>query len=236
MASTSPSTPARWSRSWDRPGPARARSCTSSACCTPRTSTTAPRPELTFDGRDMVDLGDRERTRIRAREMGFVFQDFNLVPTLTAFENVMLACDYAGTNGADRTDRDARGARHRRARRPGRPPAVRALRRRAAAGRHRPRARQQASAGPRRRADRQPRFGAIRGGARAASAIQPRARADVHPGDPRQRGRRRLRPHRQDARRPDPRARAGRAARRAAMVERPMPVETGSLVGATPGG
>ena len=59
-----------------------------------------PRPELTFDGRDMIDLGDRERTRIRAREMGFVFQDFNLIPTLTAFENVMLACDYAGTNGA----------------------------------------------------------------------------------------------------------------------------------------
>ncbi len=60
-----------------------------------------PRPELTFEGRDMVDLGDRERTRIRAREMGFVFQDFNLVPTLTAFENVMLACDYAGTTGAE---------------------------------------------------------------------------------------------------------------------------------------
>jgi ABC-type lipoprotein export system ATPase subunit len=66
-----------------------------------------PRPSLTFDGRDMVDLGDRDRTRIRAREMGFVFQDFNLVPTLTAFENVMLACDYAGTSGAD-----ARGATH----------------------------------------------------------------------------------------------------------------------------
>ena len=60
-----------------------------------------PRPELTFDGRDMVTLGDRERTRIRAREMGFVFQDFNLVPTLTAFENVMLACEYAGRGGAE---------------------------------------------------------------------------------------------------------------------------------------
>ncbi len=56
-------------------------------------------PVLTFDGRDMVALGDRERTRIRAREMGFVFQDFNLVPTLSALENVMLACEYAGTNG-----------------------------------------------------------------------------------------------------------------------------------------
>jgi putative ABC transport system ATP-binding protein len=58
------------------------------------------RPELTFEGRDMVALGDGERTRIRAREMGFVFQDFNLVPTLTAIENVMLACDYAGVHGA----------------------------------------------------------------------------------------------------------------------------------------
>jgi len=55
-----------------------------------------PRPELIFDGRDMVALGEGERTRIRARQMGFVFQDFNLVPTLTALENVMLACDYAG--------------------------------------------------------------------------------------------------------------------------------------------
>ena len=55
-----------------------------------------PRPELRFEGRDIVALSDAERTRIRARRMGFVFQDFNLVPTLTALENVMLACDYAG--------------------------------------------------------------------------------------------------------------------------------------------
>jgi putative ABC transport system ATP-binding protein len=58
-----------------------------------------PHPELTFAGRDMVALGESERTRIRAREMGFVFQNFNLVSTLTALENVMLACDYAGTGG-----------------------------------------------------------------------------------------------------------------------------------------
>ncbi len=58
-----------------------------------------PRPELWFDGNDAVAIGDAERTRLRARRMGFVFQDFNLVPTLTALENVMLACDYAGVHG-----------------------------------------------------------------------------------------------------------------------------------------
>ena len=58
-----------------------------------------PRPSLSFGGRDMVALGDSGRTRIRAREMGFVFQEFNLIPTLTALENVMLAGDYAGIGG-----------------------------------------------------------------------------------------------------------------------------------------
>jgi putative ABC transport system ATP-binding protein len=60
-----------------------------------------PRPELLFRGRDVVALGEGERTRIRAREIGFVFQDFNLVSTLTALENVLLACEYAGVGGAD---------------------------------------------------------------------------------------------------------------------------------------
>ncbi len=58
-----------------------------------------PRPQLMFGGRDMVALGESQRTRIRAREMGFVFQEYNLVPTLTALENVMLAGDYAGVRG-----------------------------------------------------------------------------------------------------------------------------------------
>ena len=57
-------------------------------------------PQLRFDGRDVLNLSDGERTRIRARAMGFVFQDFNLVPTMTALENVALACDYAGVRGA----------------------------------------------------------------------------------------------------------------------------------------
>jgi putative ABC transport system ATP-binding protein len=53
-------------------------------------------PRLTFDGRDIVGLDDGQRTGLRARRMGFVFQDFNLVPTMSAFENVFLAADYAG--------------------------------------------------------------------------------------------------------------------------------------------
>jgi putative ABC transport system ATP-binding protein len=55
-----------------------------------------PPPELLIDGTDVARLSDRERTRLRARRMGFVFQSFNLVPTLTAVENVALAADYAG--------------------------------------------------------------------------------------------------------------------------------------------
>jgi putative ABC transport system ATP-binding protein len=68
-----------------------------------------PPPGLRFDGVDVTTLSDRDRTRIRARSMGFVFQAFNLVPTLTAEENVALAAEYAGTSGgAARTA--ARGA------------------------------------------------------------------------------------------------------------------------------
>ena len=43
---------------------------------------------LLFDGRDLSELNDRELTRVRSRDVGFVFQAFNLIPTLTAAENV----------------------------------------------------------------------------------------------------------------------------------------------------
>jgi putative ABC transport system ATP-binding protein len=59
----------------------------------------APAGELRIDGRDMTQLSDGERTKMRARQMGFVFQSFNLVPTLTAVENVALAAEYAGVPG-----------------------------------------------------------------------------------------------------------------------------------------
>jgi len=52
--------------------------------------------QLRIAGRDVTRLSDSERTRMRATDMGFVFQSFNLVPTLTALENVALAAEYAG--------------------------------------------------------------------------------------------------------------------------------------------
>jgi putative ABC transport system ATP-binding protein len=55
-----------------------------------------PPASLCIGGTDVADLSDRERTKMRAERMGFVFQAFNLVPTLTAIENVALPAEYAG--------------------------------------------------------------------------------------------------------------------------------------------
>src|SRR5438552_2122839 len=46
--------------------------------------------QIWFDGRSLYDLSVEERTRIRRERMGFVFQAFNLVPYLTALENVQV--------------------------------------------------------------------------------------------------------------------------------------------------
>jgi putative ABC transport system ATP-binding protein len=59
-----------------------------------------PAPELRFSGRTTTDLSDSDRTRVRATDIGFVFQSFNLVSTLTGVENVALAAEYAGMSRA----------------------------------------------------------------------------------------------------------------------------------------
>ena len=59
-----------------------------------------PAPSLVIAGRDMTKLSDGARTRARADQLGFVFQSYNLVTTLSAVENVALATDYAGHGGS----------------------------------------------------------------------------------------------------------------------------------------
>jgi ABC-type lipoprotein export system ATPase subunit len=54
------------------------------------------RGRLRFDGRDVAELRAPARARFRARNVGFVFQFFNLLPGLTAAQNVELAAAIAG--------------------------------------------------------------------------------------------------------------------------------------------
>jgi putative ABC transport system ATP-binding protein len=49
-----------------------------------------------FEGRDLAQLGDRELSRLRLATFGFVFQQFNLIPTLTAVQNVEVALAPSG--------------------------------------------------------------------------------------------------------------------------------------------
>jgi putative ABC transport system ATP-binding protein len=49
-----------------------------------------------FQGRDLQSLSDRERSLVRRNQIGFIFQFFNLLPTLTAAENVALPLNLSG--------------------------------------------------------------------------------------------------------------------------------------------
>ena len=60
---------------------------------------------LLFEGRSVLELGEEERSRIRLRRIGFVFQRFYLLPMLTAWENVELVQSEAGMGAAERRAR-----------------------------------------------------------------------------------------------------------------------------------
>jgi putative ABC transport system ATP-binding protein len=54
-----------------------------------------------IDGRDLLKMTDAERTDLRKKSVGFVFQKYNLLPTLTAADNIEIARDIAGNNNRD---------------------------------------------------------------------------------------------------------------------------------------
>ncbi|HEX2189526.1 MAG TPA: ABC transporter ATP-binding protein, partial [Longimicrobiaceae bacterium] len=55
-----------------------------------------------LNGRPVSGLTAAERARIRNREIGFIFQAFNLIGDLTVYENVELPLTYRGMSGAER--------------------------------------------------------------------------------------------------------------------------------------
>jgi putative ABC transport system ATP-binding protein len=55
-----------------------------------------------LDGHDLSVLGEDERARIRAERVGFVFQSFHLIPTLTALENVQVPLELRGEDARGR--------------------------------------------------------------------------------------------------------------------------------------
>src|SRR5437660_2938313 len=59
----------------------------------------------TLNGQPVATLDHSQRARIRNREVGFIFQSFNLIGDLTVFENVELPLTYRGMNSADRKQR-----------------------------------------------------------------------------------------------------------------------------------
>ncbi len=136
---------------------------------------TNPPPSLLIDGIDVASLTDTERTHIRAKRMGFVFQAFNLLSTLTALENVALPAEYASWHKSAATEAAARCH--------------------CSGPCHETRA---ASGG---RTHGQPGFGEHGTGYGAPAPVQPRTWADDCAGDPRYKSQQNVRSHSYHARR-----------------------------------
>src|SRR3989441_11198970 len=58
--------------------------------------TKADSGKVLIDGTDFASLSDAARTRMRKKKIGFVFQKFNLLPTLDARSNILIAQEIAG--------------------------------------------------------------------------------------------------------------------------------------------
>ncbi|MBU1821326.1 MAG: ABC transporter ATP-binding protein [Bacteroidetes bacterium] len=58
-----------------------------------------------LNGKDVSDMTESELAEVRNKEIGFVFQTFNLLPRMSSLENVALPLIYSGLNKADRTEK-----------------------------------------------------------------------------------------------------------------------------------
>ncbi|MFR0357896.1 ABC transporter ATP-binding protein [Streptomyces sediminimaris] len=67
--------------------------------------------EVVLDGTDVAKLSEARLTRVRSENIGFVFQSFNLIPTLTAQENVETALVPLGAKTKERRERAAEALR-----------------------------------------------------------------------------------------------------------------------------
>ncbi|MBI4392966.1 MAG: ABC transporter ATP-binding protein [Euryarchaeota archaeon] len=61
--------------------------------------------EVYLTGREVAELPETKRSAIRRRRIGFVFQDFKLLPSMTAVENVEIAAQIRGLDGSDARQR-----------------------------------------------------------------------------------------------------------------------------------
>jgi putative ABC transport system ATP-binding protein len=62
------------------------------------------RGRVVLDGKDLSSLTEDERARVRVDKVGFVFQSFHLIPTLTARENIQVPLELRGEDGRARAD------------------------------------------------------------------------------------------------------------------------------------
>ncbi|GAC1477455.1 MAG: ABC transporter ATP-binding protein [Gemmatimonadaceae bacterium] len=67
---------------------------------------TPSRGAVELDGADLTTMGEDARARLRGQKVGFIFQSFQLIPTLTAAENVQVPLDLRGERGGERRARE----------------------------------------------------------------------------------------------------------------------------------
>ena len=61
---------------------------------------TPTRGKVILDGHDLTEMSENERAKLRGEKVGFVFQSFQLIPTLTARENIQVPLELQGIEGA----------------------------------------------------------------------------------------------------------------------------------------